>query len=144
MQNAYAQETHQKTENNISTNLDFPIPKRIFDTEKGEYAAFTMEQYSQLIRIYNAYLTLGKIAVVQQEIILNLEFQVGQQYQKMLLMESLHELLSEKNRVLEKKNDKLASALKKEEKTTFLKILGVSALSGLAFGLVGMAVGKSI
>lgn len=141
---SYAQETQPDADNEVKTDLDFPTPKHMVGQDGTQYAAFTIEQYEQLIRMANAYYYLGEVFVLQQQKILNFQFQINEYQQEILLYSALNETLKAENNQFEEQNNILSKRLEKDKKTRFLKTLGVSALVGVSFGLIGIGIGKAL
>ena len=129
----------------IPLDLQAPTPKRIMGSD-GVQFVFTAKQYQKLTQIINAYDDLGTLAVKQEQKIIALNLQVVDLQKEIYLCggEALSASLQVQIRDYKLQIDKLNDKLSKNKKRNFLRTLGVSTLMGISFGLVGVAVGKSL
>jgi hypothetical protein len=124
--------------------MDLPEAKHMVGPDGTHYAAFTMEQYDDLIKIYAGYIALGDFCLAAIFEIGELNIQIDAYKQEVLSYEVANELLKADNKKYKLANGALELKLSKNKRTNFLKTLGVSTLVGLGTGLIGLGVGKAL
>jgi hypothetical protein len=131
-------------ENSIPINLEFPAPKETISEDGTHYASFTIEQYEKLVNIYAAYYALGDFVLTQNQLVLTLDLQINEYKQQVLLYEALNESFKEENKVLKTNYEVAKKSLSKSKKYGAIKTFTISALVGLATGVIGFGIGKAL
>ena len=138
--NSFAQDSSPEVE----LFLPFPSGEYVMGDDGNLYVLFTLEQHSELIRTYNSYNELSEICFLS--IIRILELSKDLNYYKKLVFN--YELENETLRIrynnFKEENEKLQLKLKEKKKQRVGTTIGLTIMTGIATGLIGISVGKTI